>query len=478
MPRSIDNDHLFSSKNPATDEILWEGNAAAPQEIEAAVVSAEKALPSWSHLPLQERFHYLSEFSRLLKSSPQTFAETISKETGKPLWDSMGEVEGMINKAQYSYDSYLKRCEENSRPFPHALSITRHRPHGVVAVMGPYNFPAHLPNGHIMPALLAGNTIVFKPSDLTPLVAEITLALWEKAGLPKGVLNLIQGGKATGEALIHHPRIKGLYFTGSYQTGHFLSTLFGHQPHKILALELGGNNPLIVGDITNFEAAAYVIIQSAYLSSGQRCTCARRLIIPDNSLGDQLLDTLLTMINKITIGPYTQKPEPFMGPVISIAQAHNLLKSQEMLLAKGGKELNSMKLLEEGKPFLSPGLMDVTAISDLPDEEIFGPFLQVIRAKNFEESLTLANKTKYGLSAGLLSRSREEYSQFYREIEAGIVNWNVPLTGASSSAPFGGIKCSGNFRPSAFYAADYCAYPVASFETPELKMPQGVPWEI
>lgn len=462
---------LFTSHDPATHAPLWQGRAASPSDVDAAVLSAQNALQSWYELSTDERFVYLKEFSRLLRESQSSFAEIISKETGKPLWDARGEVEGMINKAPLSLEAYTLRCAELTKQQPHARSITRHRPHGVVAVLGPYNFPGHLPNGHIMPALLAGNTLVFKPSELTPLVAEETLLLWQKAGLPEGVLNLVQGGRETGHAVVHHPAIQALFFTGSYQTGLYLSGLFGTMPGKMLALEMGGNNPLVVGEISDFNAAAYVILQSAFLSSGQRCTCARRLIIPTSQVGDELLQTLIKQIETITVGPYTQIPEPFMGPVRTEGQAQSLLDTQEALRLKGGKALCSMRPLQQGKAFLSPGLMDVTSISNRPDEEIFGPFLQVIRVSDFQEAIHEANRTKFGLSAGLLSQKQEEYALFYQQIQAGVVNWNAPLTGATSAAPFGGIKCSGNHRPSAFYAADYCAYPVASLETAELKMP-------
>lgn len=462
---------LFSSYNPAAGALLWQGKGASAADVDSAVHSAQEALHAWSLLRLKERFAYLEEFCRLLRNDQRSFAEIISKETGKPLWDSLGETEAMINKGKISLGAYEGRCAELTREQPHAHSITRHRPIGAVAVLGPYNFPGHLPNGHIMPALLAGNTVVFKPSDLTPLVAEETLRLWEKAGLPKGVLNLVQGGKETGEALAHHPGIQGLFFTGSYQTGQSLSTFYGTHPAKILALEMGGNNPLVVGEISDLQAASYAIVQSAFLSSGQRCTCARRLILPDTRVGEELLQTLIAMIGSISVGPYDQKPEPFMGPLITKNHAQHLLTSQEELHSKGGKILCEMRPLQQGLPFLSPGLMDVTAIVDRPDVEIFGPFLQVIRVSSFQEALKEANRTKFGLSAGLLSEKPEEYASFYRTVQAGVVNWNTPLTGASSGAPFGGIKSSGNHRPSAYYAADYCSYPVASLETPKLEMP-------
>lgn len=461
----------FSSENPATGEILWQGNSASLSDVAMAVQAAEEALPSWSSLSVQERFRFISDFASLLKERQSDFAETISQETGKPLWDSMKEVDAMHHKAAISLDAFEKRCTEIKKDLPHASSITRHRPHGVVAILGPYNFPGHLPNGHIMPALLAGNTAVFKPSELTPLVAEKTLRLWIEAGLPKGVLNLIQGGKASGDLLVKHPGIQGLFFTGSYAAGQYFSQVFSSSLSKILALELGGNNPLVVGDVSDLRAAAYTIVMSAFLSSGQRCTCARRLILPETSLGTDLLNELLGMIESISIGPYTQNPEPFMGPLISNKHADGLLDKQNELQTKGGKILAPMRRTDPDHPFITPGLMDVTTIPARPDEEIFGPFLQVIFVRSFEEALHEANQTKFGLAAGLLSVNPEEYHQFFMKVQAGVVNWNTPLTGASSSAPFGGIKGSGNHRPSAYYAADYCSYPIASLENPELAMP-------
>jgi succinylglutamic semialdehyde dehydrogenase len=461
----------FSSHDPATGEKLWEGKEASPSDVNEAILHAKQAFSSWSSLPIDERSRFLTDFADVLCNSQQELAKTISQETGKPLWESMNEVEAMINKVDISLEAYGRRCAGMIRDLPHARLITRHRPHGVLSVFGPYNFPGHLPNGHIIPALLAGNTIVFKPSELTPLVAEKTLRIWEKVNLPPGVLNLVQGGRETGKTIIHHSDIQGILFTGSYSTGLYLSQLFGSQPSKILALEMGGNNPLIIGDIRDFRSAAYIVLQSAYLSSGQRCTCARRLIIPNTQIGEKLLMALMEMIHALSIGPYHQQPEPFMGPVISEKHALQILETQEVLKSKGGIPLIEMQHLKPGTGFISPGLMDVTAIRERPDEEIFGPFLQVIRVNQFEEAIHEANQTKFGLAAGLLSQSQKEYDQFFQHSQAGIVNWNVPLTGASSTAPFGGIKCSGNYRPSAYYAADYCAYPVASMESSELKMP-------
>lgn len=462
---------LFTSLNPATGHVIWEGHAATAQEVDQAVQAARTAFEPWAGRSLSERIGLLEAFCDQLKAHQTTLAEVIAQETGKPLWEALTEVESMLGKVPVSISAYRERTGRHYSDVPGGRSVVRHRPHGVVAVFGPFNFPGHLPNGHIVPALLAGNTVVFKPSELTPLVAQKTVACWQAAGLPPGVINLIQGGRETGSSLAAHPAIDGLFFTGSPATGKALHRQFAGQPGKILALEMGGNNPLVVYGVSDLEAAAYHTIQSAFLSAGQRCTCARRLIVPEGVEGDRYIERLCQRMGTLRVGPYTDRPEPFMGPVINNQAAERLLDTQASLVAKGGEALVPMRRLKEGLPFLSPGLMEVTAVIERPDVEAFGPLLQLIRCEDFSAAIEEANRTAYGLSAGLFSDYAELFDTFYRQIRAGIVNWNRPLTGASSAAPFGGVGDSGNHRPSAYYAADYCAYPVASLEADQLTLP-------
>ncbi|MGL4898690.1 MAG: succinylglutamate-semialdehyde dehydrogenase, partial [Shewanella sp.] len=367
--------------------------------------------------------------------------------------------------------AYNKRTGTQANDTPAGRAVLRHKPHGVVAVFGPYNFPGHLPNGHIVPALLAGNTVVFKPSELTPKVAELMVSLWEKAGLPAGVLNLVQGEVETGKALASHPQLDGLFFTGSSRTGHLLHQQYAGHPGKILALEMGGNNPLIIKGVADIKAAVHEILQSAYISSGQRCTCARRLYVEQGEQGDALVAKLVDAVKQIKVGPWNAQPQPFMGSMISEAAAKGMLAAQANLLSLGGVPLVELTHLQAGTGLVSPGLIDVTAVSELPDEEYFGPLLQLVRYRDFDEAITLANQTRYGLSAGILADSREDYEYFFARIRAGIVNWNKQITGASGAAPFGGVGASGNHRASAFYAADYCAYPVASVEADAVSLP-------
>lgn len=463
---------LLESHNPANGEIIWRGNAASNKDVEVAIIAAKNAFEQWSLLPVAERIKYIEAFRKILETEKNNFAETISKETGKPLWDSKGEVSAMIAKVAISIEAYNQRTGEVHKSLPNAELITRHKPHGTVAVLGPFNFPAHLPNGHIIPALIAGNTVIFKPSELTPAVAELMMSYWDKSGIPAGVVNMLQGGGDIGKALSTHSQIDGLFFTGSWKTGKILSEQFGRHPEKILALEMGGNNPLIIGNVSDIQAAAYITIQSAFLTSGQRCTCARRLIVPNTEVGNKFLNELVKMMSLIRVGSFTESPEPFMGPVIHENAANQLLEAQNLLKSNGAISIVEMKKLKPNLPFLSPGLIDVTEVKDREDEELFGPILQLIRVRDIQNAIKEANNSSYGLSAGLLSDDQGEYDFYIKNIKAGCANWNAPLTGASSAAPFGGVGRSGNHRPSAFYAADYCAYPVASLENRKLKMPE------
>jgi succinylglutamic semialdehyde dehydrogenase len=467
--------HDINSIDPAKNVVIWSAKSASSAQVNEAVVAARNAFPAWSLMSVDERLVIIKRFAELLGEHKIELAKIIAKETGKPEWETATEVGAMMGKIAISEKAYHERTGTVENAMPQGQAIIRHKPHGVVAVFGPYNFPGHLPNGHIVPALIAGNTIVFKPSDLTPLVAEFVVQLWEKAGLPNGVLNLIQGQVETGKALASHANIDGLFFTGSSRTGKILHEQFAGHPGKILALEMGGNNPLIVKDVADVDAAVHDIVQSAFVTSGQRCTCARRLFIQDNAQGDVLLARLLEVTKNIQVGHYDAEEQPFMGAMISSAAAAGMLSAQQQLLSLGATSLVALEHTEKDTGFVTPGIIDVTAIAnDMPDEEHFGPLLKVIRYTDFDEAIAHANNTSFGLSAGLLSDSKADYDYFLARIRAGIVNWNRPITGASSAAPFGGIGESGNHRASAYYAADYCAYPVASVELDVVTLPSSL----
>ena len=449
------------STDPATDEEVWSGPVG---DAATEVAAARAAWGAWAAHSVAYRIEALRRFANVVRKREQEFAELISKETGKPLWEARTEVASVVNKVEISIDAYAERTPQ--RKLEAALGnriAVRHKPHGVLAVLGPYNFPAHLPNGHIVPALIAGNAVVFKPSEKTPAVGAMLVDCFHQAGIPEGAIRLLIGGPEQGKALAAESGIDGLLFTGSARAGMSLHRQFAEAPHKILALELGGNNPLVVWQAKDVEAAATIVVQSAYLSAGQRCTAARRLIVEDGR-HEALIDAVLRQIDRIIVDEPFADPQPFMGPVIDAAAADHVQEQWLELMMKGGKALRRLDRPFAERPYLTPALIDVTDVRSRPDEEIFGPVLQVVRVKDFDAAIDEANNTRFGLAASLVGGGPELYDKFWANVRAGVINWNKPTNGAPSSAPFGGVGLSGNHRPAAFYAADYCAYPVTSSE--------------
>jgi len=459
------------STEPATGAVLWRG---ASGDAAHEVAKARAAWPAWAARPLAVRIETLRRFANTVRSRIDAFADLIARETGKPLWEARTEVESVINKVDISVTAYSERTAQ--RRFEGALgakSAVRHKPHGVLAVLGPFNFPAHLPNGHIVPALLAGNAVVFKPSEKTPATGAFLVDCFHAAGVPEEAIRLLVGGPDEGRALAAEPGIDGLLFTGSARAGMALHRQFADTPSKILALELGGNNPLVVWDTPDIASAATIAVQSAYMSAGQRCTAARRLIVKDGA-HEPLIEEIGRMIDRIIVDQPHADPQPFMGPVIDNATADQVQERFLDLIMKGGRAIKQMARRDNALPFLSPALIDMTGVSNRPDEEIFGPVLQVIRVADFDAALAEANNTRFGLSASLVSGSPELYDRFWGSVRAGVINWNRPTNGAPSNAPFGGVGLSGNHRPSAYYAADYCAYPVTSSEAEQPRASIGV----
>lgn len=459
------------STEPATGATLWSGQIS---DVDAEVAHARAAWPQWAAQPLTSRIEIVRRFANLVRSKNGKLADLIARETGKPIWEALTEVDAVINKVEISIAAYSERTgQKRMEGAMGDRTAIRHKPHGVMAVLGPYNFPAHLPNGHIVPALIAGNAVVFKPSEKTPAVGQMLVDLYHAAGVPDDAIRLIIGGPLEGKALTAHGDVDGILFTGSAQTGIAINVQLANQPNKILALEMGGNNPIVIWDTLDIHTAAIMVVQSAFLSAGQRCTAAKRLIVKD-SLYEPLLAQVKTIADRLIVGEPHSQPAPFMGPVIDNQAADGLTESFLILMSNGGKPIKHMARPIEGRPFLTPGIIDVTDMPERPDIELFGPLLQVIRVSTFEQAIAEANNTRYGLSASLIGGTAELYDQFWANVRSGVINWNKPTNGAPSTAPFGGVGISGNHRPSAYYAADYCAYPVTSSEADQARASIGI----
>jgi succinylglutamic semialdehyde dehydrogenase len=452
---------VIVSTEPATGAEIWSqpvGNAADE------VAAARAAWPAWAAHSVTYRMEMLRRFANVVRAKEDEFAELISRETGKPFWEAKTEVGSVMAKVEISISAYSERTPTKRLEAAMGNRVAvRHKPHGVLAVLGPYNFPAHLPNGHIVPALIAGNAVVFKPSEKTPASGAFLVECLHEAGVPEGVLRLLVGGPNEGRDLAGQDGIDGLLFTGSARAGMALHRQFAEAPHKILALELGGNNPIVVWDSPDLPSAAAIIVQSAYLSAGQRCTAARRLIVEDGQ-HEELIAEVVKLIDRIIVDHPMADPQPFMGPLIDV-QAADFLQEQYMgLMMKGGKPIRRLDRPYEERPYLTPALIDMTDAKERPDEELFGPVLQLVRVKDFDAAIDEANNTRFGLAASVLTKDPTLYDRFWANVRSGVINWNKPTNGAPSAAPFGGVGMSGNHRPSAYYAADYCAYPVTSVE--------------
>jgi succinylglutamic semialdehyde dehydrogenase len=462
----------LESISPVDDQAVWKTSEATSAQVDQAFTAARNAFGQWWDQDLENRIAITRRFAELVRESADELAEIISTETGKILWEAKTEAGAVAGKVDVSIDALKTRRDTTSFELGELKAVTRFKPHGVVGVLGPFNFPAHLPNGHIVPALLAGNTVVFKPSEQTPAVGAWLMQKWIEAGLPDGVLNLVQGGRGVGEAICNNSELDGLFFTGSSKAGSALNQALASNPGKILALEMGGNNPLIVTETADLDAAAYQTILSAFITAGQRCTCARRLILIDNDESKKFVERLVEMSQKVTFGFSSDDPQPFIGTVISGAMGKHILETQKGQISRGAVSLVEMESHRGCDALISPGILDVTEVTDREDEELFGPMLSIIRVSDFDAAIVEANNTAYGLSAGILTDNADLYRQFIHRIRAGIVNWNRQTTGASGKLPFGGCGRSGNNRPAAYFAADYCSFPVASLESESLAMPE------
>jgi succinylglutamic semialdehyde dehydrogenase len=459
-----------TSINPFSGDTLWEADAADSVVVDAAISAARAAFPSWASLDFSERETLLSKFVELVRENIGMLTDLIATEAGKPLWESKIEANSLVTKFSASIDAYKTRISESSRDVRGLKSRTRFLPHGVMAVLGPFNFPASMANSHIMPALLAGNTVVFKPSELTPLTGIAVARLWQQAGLPAGVMNCVSGARQTGEYLVGHKNIDGVLFVGSHRAGISILRQLVETPEKIVALEMGGNSPLVVWDYEDIDTAVHIIIQSAFMSAGQRCSAARRLLVREDDR--KIIERLTEVLGKLRIGDFASKPEPYYGPLIRPQAAIAMIARTEELVNGGAKEILRSNVSGPIGTVVSPGLVDVTNCSTDRDEEIFGPVLKIQRFKEFTDAIRLANDTKFGLAAGVVCRERERFETFFHSVKAGIVNWNQQLTGATTLAPFGGVKQSGNFRPAGFLSADYCSYAIASFEVEKPVLPE------
>ena len=461
-------------RSPVDDSVTWSGTWASADEVAKKVQRVAGAHDRWSQSSLEHRIEYVQKYADFLRANRAAIGRTITLESGKPLWESDQEIQSAISKVDNAVDAILKRRWTTRDGAGQSFSAIRYRPLGMMVVLGPYNLPLHLPGAHIVPALLAGNTVLFKPSEKAPAVGDWITRAWQSTDPPDGVLECVHGGVEQAKRAVGSTETAGVLFTGSYAAGLHLHKQLAGRPECLLALEMGGNNPLVIDRVQDRKAAIAIIIQSAYITSGQRCTCARRLIVIKHPENEGLLEDLSRAVSAIQVANPLSDPQPFMGTLVSSEAAANIIAAQEDLQAKGALLLNEAKVDAQCTSMLTPGLIVLNGQA-VTDEEHVGPLLTGTLVDGLEEAIRVANQTKYGLAAGLLSDDAAAFEHFSKRVRAGIVNWNSPTTGASGKLPFGGSGASGNHRSSGYFAADYCSDPVAVLENHKLSLSATLP---
>ncbi|MBI4595366.1 MAG: aldehyde dehydrogenase family protein [Candidatus Tectomicrobia bacterium] len=452
----------IESRSPADLEDKIADFPYSSKIVQRTVEAASQAFSEWKLLPLHKRMGFFDSLYNQLRKGAYSLAQIISRETGKPYWESKTEVKAMSDKIKITRDQSMPLIA--TKPSEEATERYSFKPRGVLAVLGPFNMPGHLPWGHIIPALMTGNTVIFKPSELTPAVGQKLAEIIHEAGFPPGVFNLIQGPKEVGSSLIAHPALNGILFTGSYQTGQRIKEAIRQHVGKILALEMGGKNAAIVLDDAHIDKALYEVLIGASITTGQRCSSTSRLII-DKRIADEFLTRLIELAKRMVIG-YPFDDGVFMGPLISGSAREKFCDFQKKAFQEGAEILLEGGVLEQDRKgyYVSPSIHLVKNLNPeniYQNEEIFGPDLAVYLVDNLREAIDIQNQSSYGLALSLFSRSQEAFEKVLQECCVGVIHWNKATTGASSRLPFGGQKKSGNDHPSALFAPFYCTYPVA-----------------
>ena len=471
----------FSSVSAINGDVLWRGPITDPREIDDVMGRAGDALRRWRATTLDQRIAVVRRYGQYLESHRDQIAALVSDEVGKLSWDASAEVGAAISKIELSIQALEQRRTDTEAEAGMAKRHIRYHPIGVALVLGPFNFPLHLPGGQIIPALLAGNAVVFKPSELATAVGQWMVTAWEEAGLPDDVLQMITGGVQTAVAAIDSPAVSGVFLTGSRAAGRAIHRQLAGRPDVLLALELGGNNPIVVSETADPNTVGGIVSFSAFISSGQRCTCARRAIFIESDSTQPQIDSLVDATRKLSVGMPDSQPTPHVGPLITEEAATGIKETYERLLQLGCKPLIPLEQDSKFPSLVHPAIVDASDLSrvqlgQLGELEWFGPLLVIQRVASLESAIESAADTPYGLAASLLGGSQETFDRFVAQVGAGVVNWNGPTTGAAGALPFGGLGDSGNHRPAGFFAIDFCSDPVASLEYAEPSLSD--PWSV
>lgn len=435
----------FDDINPATLDVIAKLHKASKEDVSRAVDSAEDAFDAWSCTPAPRRAKILFSAARMLEERKEELARLMTAEMGKILKETRGDVQEAIDITYYAAGEGRRLLGETTpSELPDKFAMTVRRPIGVVGLITPWNFPIAIPAWKIMPALISGNTIVFKPASDTPLLSIELVKILAEAGLPEGVLNLVMGeGKSVGGAIVHDRKIRAVSFTGSLATGKWILGEAGKDMKRV-SLELGGKNPIIVMDDANLDLAIDGVLWGAFGTTGQRCTAASRVIVHEKIL-PEFQKRFIQRTKRLKLGNGLDENID-VGPVINGSQLQKIAKyvaigkDEGAKLALGG---NTIKPLP-GYFFEPTIFTDVAPDMRIAQEEIFGPVVSLIKAGDLDEAINIANSVEYGLSSSIYTENMTSAFRAIEKIEAGITYVNAPTIGSEIHLPFGGVKSTGN----------------------------------
>lgn len=449
----------LTSTSPWDGSELWRGQEPTREQVNDAVLNASSAQASWRRLTVDQRHSHLARFVELVKRDAELLATTVARESGKPLWEArteVGAVQGKLLATTKALDSRASTIalETPIQGVPGVVE-TLFKPLGVVSVLGPYNFPIHMANGHIIPALLAGNAVIYKPSELGLASSHQYAELLLESGIPEGVFTFLPGTGDVGRWLVEHPTIRGVYFTGSEAVGAKLRSICAAS-NKRCAVEAGGNCSLYVESYDDEPGALSTVIQSAFWGGGQRCNSARNLLVTSDVLASGFIERLVEKAQALAFSSDFRSETNFFGPMRRSHDVARVGQARDRLRNLGGQELLSGSSIEENDLFLTPTISMMPVGTGLDSEETMGPLLRIYEVKDALSAAHLANQTRLRLIAGIISTSESSYQTFLENADFGGINWNCPTSAASGYASFGGAGESGNYSPAGFLSIDYC----------------------
>ncbi len=447
----------FDDTDPANGDLIATVTKSTTSDVDKAVEAARRAYDAWRLLPAPKRGEILYRAGEILLARKDDLAREMTREMGKVLAEAKGDVQEGIDMTYYIAGEGRRQFGDVvPAELPNKWAMSMRHPHGVVAAITPWNFPLAIPTWKIMPALVLGNTVVFKPASYVPLLAVRLVQILEEAGLPKGVLNLVLGsGTELGDHIVTHPGVDLISFTGSSDTGSHISELAGKLLKRV-SCELGGKNAVVVMDDAQLDLAVDGIVWSAFGTSGQRCTAASRVIAHRGVAGD-LIDRVVGRAKKMRLGHGLDETTD-VGPVVSKTQLERVhsyipVAEKEGATVAAGGRIRSEGALAKGFFHEPTVLVDVKPNMRVAQEEIFGPVTAIIEASGLDEAIKILNSTRYGLSCSIYTQNVNNAFRFMRDAECGIVYVNAGTIGAEIQLPFGGMKATGNGHREAGRAA-------------------------